>query len=64
MRKKEHQDLQKGDQIYDASLASEWHTGWRVVAGPPNPGSNGRLVVWFEDGGAAIELPGHRWPIR
>lgn len=64
MRKKNHKDLEPGDEIYDATLASEHHTGWRTVSTDPQNAANGRLMVWFKDGGAAIELPGHRWPIR
>lgn len=61
----EHRKLRPGGpQIFDPSVVSRTHDGWRRVSTIPMPHESGKLIVWFVDGGAAIREPGYRWPTR
>lgn len=61
----EHKKLRPGQWVFDAPLAHGNNDGWRKVSTTPEKyGDQGKLIVFFVDGGAAIEKPGYRWVTR
>jgi hypothetical protein len=62
----EHGKLRPGGpEIFDPSVISPTHTGWRKIGTIPMPhGTGGKLIVWFVDGGATIKAPDYRWPCK
>jgi len=60
-----HKQLRAGRWVFDPAMKYGNRDGWRQVSTTPESyGMNGALIVWFVDGGAAIEKPGHRWITR
>lgn len=61
----EHKNLRPGCEIYDVTVVTKTNDGWRRASGRPwPPEADGRMTVWFVDGGAATRGPGYRWLTR
>lgn len=60
-----HEKLRPGRDVYDAALVTRTNDGWRRVSTTPQKHENtGKLIVWFVDGGAAVENPDRLWLTR